>query len=326
MRQRHSGAHCLIEHKHAVVLSKCGDKTAHHLDGGNRVGLCHLQCLKAPRQRRILLDVALVLTPGGSADRAQGSSRERRLEQVGRIASSRLPTRTDQGVHLVDEEDDGLYRLSRLFQQGLEARLELPSHARTGQQRANIETPESAVFQVGRNFALGDGQCQPFDHRRLADTRIAREQGVVLATAKQNVDHRADLVPTANDGVDLPLRSALGEIRAVATQCRLAIRRRIRERGAGLARQRRRQTGAIMRSLLPFGRACHDRADGLCQLICRDSLEFRRDAKKHTPQFRRLKQRGKQPGTTHAMRTELEAGQHPCALDGRFDVAGKIGQ
>ncbi|MCY1230810.1 hypothetical protein D9M72_432390 [compost metagenome] len=202
-----------------MVRGKCGDKAAHHLDGGNLVGLCHLQCLKAPRQRRVFLDVALVFAPGGGADRAQGSSRKRWLEQVGRIASSRLPARTDQGVYLVDEEDHGLHRLARLFQQGLEAGLELPPHARAGQQRADIEAPESAVLQVGRNFALGDGQCQPFDHRCLADTRITREQGIVLATAKQNVDHRADLVPTTDDGVDLPLRSALGQVRAVATQC-----------------------------------------------------------------------------------------------------------
>ncbi|PBI92903.1 hypothetical protein BKP43_16470 [Variovorax boronicumulans] len=81
-----------------------------------------------------------------------------------------------------------------------------------------------------------------------------------------------------------------------------------------------------MRSFLPFGGAGHDGTDGLRQLVCWDSLECRRDAKKHAPQVRRLKQRSKQPRTTYAMRAELEAREYPRALDGSFDVTGKIGQ
>ena len=42
--------------------------------------------LEAPRQRRVLLEVLLVLGPGRGRDRAQLAARQRRLEQVGRVA------------------------------------------------------------------------------------------------------------------------------------------------------------------------------------------------------------------------------------------------
>ncbi|MNT53423.1 hypothetical protein D3C72_1905090 [compost metagenome] len=149
-----------------------------------------------------------------------------------------MPARTDQGVDLIDEEDDRLHRLARLFQQGLEAGLELPAHACAGQQGSDIEAPQAAVLQIGRNLALRDGQREPLDHRCLADARVSREQGIVLTATQQDVDHRADLVSAPDDRIDLPLRRALGQIRAVAPQRGPSIRRCIRERGAGFTGQR----------------------------------------------------------------------------------------
>ena len=90
----------------SIVLSDA----AHHQDGLGLVGLVDLHGLEAAGQRRVLLDVLLVLGPGGGADGAQRAARQRRLEQVGRIAGAGRTARADQRVRLVDEQDDRLRR------------------------------------------------------------------------------------------------------------------------------------------------------------------------------------------------------------------------
>ena len=66
--------------------------------------------LEAPRQRRVLLDVLLVLIERGRADAMQLAARQRWLEQVGRVHRTVGLARADQRVHLVDEEDDAAIR------------------------------------------------------------------------------------------------------------------------------------------------------------------------------------------------------------------------
>jgi hypothetical protein len=93
----HRRLHRLVEHLHAWCFSIVGD-AAHHQDRLVLVRLVHLDDLEAAGQRRVLLDVLLVLGPGGRADRAQGAARQRRLEQVGGIAGAGRPAGADQRV------------------------------------------------------------------------------------------------------------------------------------------------------------------------------------------------------------------------------------
>ena len=59
--------------------------------GPRLVRLLDLHHLKAARQRRVLLEVLLVLGPGRGRDRPQLAARQRRLEQVGGVALPRPP-------------------------------------------------------------------------------------------------------------------------------------------------------------------------------------------------------------------------------------------
>ena len=68
--------------------------------------LADVNGLEAARQCRILLDVLLVLVERGRADAVQFAARQRRLEQVRRIHRAVGLAGTDQGMHLVDEQDD----------------------------------------------------------------------------------------------------------------------------------------------------------------------------------------------------------------------------
>ena len=82
---------------------------AHHLQHGDGLlggRLVDQHRLEAPLQRRILLDVLAILVERRRADAAQLATRQRWLEQIGRANRALRRARTDDGMQLVDEEDD----------------------------------------------------------------------------------------------------------------------------------------------------------------------------------------------------------------------------
>jgi hypothetical protein len=62
------------------------------------------------------------------------------------------------------------------------------------------------------HIAARDALRKAFHHRRLAHTGFAHQDGVVLATAHQDVHHLTDLVVATNDGVHLAAAGLLGQI------------------------------------------------------------------------------------------------------------------
>ena len=62
--------------------------------------------LEAPLERGVLLDALAVLVERRRADAAQLAARERGLEQVGRVHRALGRAGADDGVQLVDEQDD----------------------------------------------------------------------------------------------------------------------------------------------------------------------------------------------------------------------------
>ena len=108
MRELDRGLQGLVEDLDAVVLLQYPGHAAHHEQGLGLARLADLDDLEAAGEGRILLDVLLVLGPGGGRDGAQLAARQRRLEQVGRVAGAGRAAGADQGVRLVDEQDDGL--------------------------------------------------------------------------------------------------------------------------------------------------------------------------------------------------------------------------
>ena len=96
----------LVEDGNTMVLLQRSHGAPQHAHRDGVVRLLHLHHLEAPGERCILLEVFLVFRPGGGGDRAQLAARQRRLEEIGRIPLAGLPAGPDQGVGLVDEEDD----------------------------------------------------------------------------------------------------------------------------------------------------------------------------------------------------------------------------
>jgi hypothetical protein len=65
-----------------------------------------LDRLEAALERGVLLDVLAVLVERGGADGLQLAAGQHRLEDAGGVDRALGGTGTDEGVHLVDEQDD----------------------------------------------------------------------------------------------------------------------------------------------------------------------------------------------------------------------------
>lgn len=200
-----------------------------------------------------------------------------------------------------------------------------PRHAGTSEQRTYIETEQASIAQRGRNLAVGDCQRESFDHGCLAHPGLSGEQRVVLPPAQQDVDHRADLVFAADHRIDFAAARAVGQVSAIPRQGGFAVRR-IGDRAARFSWHCGREAQAIVRPFVVFRGACDEGNDVIHQLLDRELSEGGRYAKEQPPQIWRLHQRRKQPRTAHTTIAEFEAGENPGALDGRFDVMGKIAQ
>ena len=91
-----------------VLLLEAAEDADGLLDGR----LSHQNRLEPALERRVLLDVLAVLRQRGGADAAQLAAGERRFEQIRRVHGALGGAGADEGVELVDEEND-LARWSR---------------------------------------------------------------------------------------------------------------------------------------------------------------------------------------------------------------------
>ena len=205
VRELHRGFDRLVEQLHPMVLLEHAGHAAQHQHRLQLVGLGDLHDLEAPGQRRVLLDVLLVLGPSGGADGAQGAAGKRRLQQVGGVAGTGRATGADQGVHLVDEQDDRLRAGLDLVDQLAQALLELALHRGAGLQQAEVQREQRHALQLRRHVAAREALSEALDHRGLADPGLAGEDRIVLAAAHQDVDDLADLVVPAGHRVHLAL-------------------------------------------------------------------------------------------------------------------------
>ena len=156
-----------------------------------------------------------VLVEGGRADRVELAAGEHRLEQVRGVHGALGGAGTDDGVELVDEQDDLAFAVLDLLEDGLQPLLELAPELGAGDQRAEIERDDPLVLEALGDVAADDPLGETLDDGRLADPRLADEDRVVLRPAGQDLDDPADLVVPTDDGVQLARPRFAGEIAAV---------------------------------------------------------------------------------------------------------------
>ena len=317
VRERDRRDDRLVEQVDAVMGAHRPGDVAHHDDGLLLGGLLDGDDLEAPRERRVLLDVLLVLGPGGRGDGAERAARQGGLEQVRRVARARGAARADQRVRLVDEEDDRLGRRLHLLDDLPQAVLELALHPGAGLEQPQIERPERHVLEGRRHVAARDPVGEPLDDGRLADARFAREDRVVLPPAHQDVDHLADLVLAPHDRIELLLAGPLGQVDGELRERLLLAHRGGRDR-LGALRSLRGGGGLLLR------RSGDDRRELVGELVGVDLQKLARDGREHVAQVRRLDHAEDRVTHAHPRLAELEARVQPALLHRLLDVDRQV--
>ncbi len=190
---------------------------AEHGEGVRAARLGHLHRLEAPLERGVLFDVPAVFLRRGRADDLHLAAPQRGLEDVGRVDRPLGAARTDDGVQLVDEEDD-VPGAAHVLEYGFDALLKVAAVLGAGEHGRHVERDDALAQQLLRPLAAGEAQREPLGDRRLAHARLPDEDGVVLRAPREDLHRPADLVPAAHYGVDLPGEREGAEIAAVLVE------------------------------------------------------------------------------------------------------------
>ena len=177
------------------------------LDGG----FVHLHRLEAALEGGVFLDILAVLIQRGGADAVQLAAGQHGLQQVAGVHRTVGLACADDGVQLIDEEDDLALALLYLVQ----ALLELAAVLCTGHQSAHVQAEHDAVLQVLGHIAPDDTLGQTLGDGRLADARLTDEAGIVLGLTGQDADDVPDLLIATDDGVQLLLAGQIDQILTV---------------------------------------------------------------------------------------------------------------
>ena len=129
--------------------------------------------LEAPGERRVLLDVLAIFIERGGADAMELAAGKRGLEQVRGVHGAIGLAGADEGMHLVDEQDDLAFRRLDLGEHGFQALLELAAIFGAGDQGAQIERQHLLLLEALRHVAIDDAVRKPLDDRGLADAGLA---------------------------------------------------------------------------------------------------------------------------------------------------------
>ena len=230
-----------------------------------------------------------------------------------------LPSRADHGVSFVDEEDDRNRRSLHLGDHLLETVLKLPLHSRPGLKQPHIERSEHDILENLGNVSLSDPKRQSLDDGRLADSRLAGQDGIVLPATDQDVNHLPDFRFTADHRVDLAALGALGKVDGELIERRgLRHRARCRSRRAGGLSDGRRGRGAFV--LHRTGDQPHE--VGLKKLDL-DLGEFLRCVPREPPEFLVVEHRQKKEPRADLSRLILERGIEPGVADELIDLQGQ---
>ena len=176
-------------------------------------GLAHVDGLEATLEGRVLLHVLAVFVERGGADDLDLAAREGRLHDGGGIEAALGRAGADQGVHLVDEQND-VAVVADLLEHALQAVLKLAAVLGAGHQGGDIEHVDLLADQDVGHLLVGDELRQPLDHRGLAHARLADDERVVLGSAREDLHHALGLALAADNRVELSLLGLLGEVAA----------------------------------------------------------------------------------------------------------------
>ena len=141
------------------------------------------------------------------------------FQQVTGVHGALGLARTDNGVQLVDKQDNTALGLLDLAENGFQPLLKLTTVFCTGNQRAHIQGKNGLVLQGGGHVAFDNPLGQALGNGCFTYAGFTDQDGVILTFPAQNPDDISDFVVSADDRVQLVLPGTLHQIGAVFLQC-----------------------------------------------------------------------------------------------------------
>lgn len=118
---------------------------------------------------------------------------------------------TDDGVHLVNKQDD-VVSFGGLLDHVLEALLKLAAILGARHEARQVERPDILVHEVLGHVAGCNLLSQALDDGRLAHAGVAQNERVVLGAARKNFHHTLDFLFATNYRVELAVARLLREV------------------------------------------------------------------------------------------------------------------
>ena len=196
---------------HMVVLLVARLERGQNLDRVLDARLLDIDGLEATLKGRILGEVLAELLCRRGADNLEGTAREHGLEHGARVDGALGRTGTDDGVHLVDKQDD-VVGFGCLLDHVLEALLKLTAILGARDKTRQVERPDVLVHKVLGHVAGSDLLRQALDDGRLAHTGVTQDKRVVLGAARKDLHHALDFLFAANHGIELAVARLLREV------------------------------------------------------------------------------------------------------------------
>jgi hypothetical protein len=190
-------------------------QAAQDLDRVGDRGLGHQDGLEPPLERGVLLDVLAVFVDRGGADDVQLTAGQRGLEHVRGADRALRAARPDDGVQLVDEDDQLVAVRPDLVDDLRHPFLEVAPVPGARDHPADVELHKSLVAQRVGHVPVDDALGDALHDRGLADAGLADEHRIVLRPPGQHLDRLLDLVLAADHRVDASLAGQRREIGAV---------------------------------------------------------------------------------------------------------------
>ena len=200
---------------HAVVQLVFVLEAAQDRNGVGHGRLVDEHRLKTPGESCVLFDMLSVLVERRGTDAVKFTAGKGRLQHVGSVHGAIGLAGADQGVQLVDEEDDIASTMGDLLKQRLQPLLEFAAVFRPGNEGAEIERQELPVAQAFGHVTIDDTLGQPLSDRGLADAGLADQHRVVLGPAREDLDDTADLLIPADHRIELAVPGLCGEVAGI---------------------------------------------------------------------------------------------------------------
>ena len=184
----------------------------HDGDRFGRRGLIDHDHLETALKRLVCLEILLVLVQGRGSDGPEFTPCKGGLQDVRGIHGSGGPTGSNEGVDLIDEQDDLTGAVHNFLNDSLEPLLELALVLRSRNKGSHVQGIYFLALEVLGHVAVDDFLGDAFGDGGLADSGLTYKYRVVLGPPAKDLEDTSYLVIPAYDRIEFALGSLLVQV------------------------------------------------------------------------------------------------------------------